>query len=488
MKKTIIAGGLVRDSTGSWSTSDVVLEGTLIAGTGVDPAAQGISRIDATGTVVLPGLINGHTHAHNNLLKGTGDRRWLESHINAMSVVSGWTPQDLYISTTLGIVEMLRSGTTSAYDMVRAPSEEHLAAVVQAYIDAGMRAVIGPAVSDLPFVDAVPGLKGRLSVPTPPPKPTLPSAASCLLFADTAIERWHGAGDGRVQIAIAPLIPDLCSDDLLAGCAELADARGVLLNTHLLESKHQALNGLIRGGGRPWIRHLADLSFITPSTTFAHAVWMTPEETKVVADLGATVTHNPASNLKLGSGVAPIKEYRNQGVNVALGTDGAASGDALDMFGAMWLAALISHARSPDPSQWLSAVDVFEMTTVGGARSTGLHSSLGAITPGMRADLILVSLDSLRLRPLNDLSNQLVYGYPGADVRTVLVDGRVVVDQGRVIGVDEEAVLAQADKAAERLGTVDRLAGYPAAVEEALLAIQKDLAAVPYPVDRFASR
>lgn len=483
----VIEGGLVwRPDDGGWRSEDVhIRDGRFDA----DPAPDrgDVQTVSARDRLVIPGLVNAHTHAHNNLLKGTGDCRYLEGHINAMSAVGSWSPRDLYLSTMVGAIEMLKSGTTTAYDMVRAPTDAHVEACVQAYDDAGMRAVIAPAISDAPFVDAVPGLVSMLTPETvaalraagPPPR------SVALEFAERSVRSWNGAGGGRIQISIGPLIADVCSDDLLADVAGLADDLGVGTHMHLLESKTQALQGLVRGRGLPWVSHLSDLGYLRSRSTFAHAVWLTDPEVALLADHGSTVVHNPASNLKLGSGLAPVFDYRRLGLTVALATDGAASGDSLNMFGAMWLVGLLNHSRSPDPSEWLSASDVLELATSASDRALGLSGRIGAVVPGAIADLVIVDPQRAGMTPLNDPTTQLVYADAGAAVERVIVDGRVVVDEGGVVGIDEEDILAEAREAANRLDLGVALTGPHAELQASLDVLQGGLRGKSYPVNRY---
>lgn len=488
----VVSGGLVWDAgAGTWTVRDIhVRAGRFVDPPGDQLETQPATVVDARGRWVIPGLVNAHTHGHNNLLKGTGDCRWLEGHINAMTAVGQWSPRDLYVSTMLGAIEMLKTGTTSAYDMVRAPTDEHVAACVQAYADAGMRVVIAPAVSDLPFVDSVPGLAGdlpadllrRLRESGPP------SREVGLAFAERAVRAWHGARDGLIQLAVGPLIADVCSDELITEAAALARDLGVGTHMHLLESKVQALNGPRRGAGSPWVNHLDRLGYLGPESTLAHGVWLTPDEVALLAERGSTVVHNPASNLKIGSGLAPVSDYRRAGVTVALATDGAASGDTLDMFSAMWLAAMLSHSRTPDVDHWLTASDVFSMATAAGSRAMGSAGELGTIETGALADLVLVDPDSVNLTPANDAMTQLVYCGAANSVDLVMVAGRIVVRDRAVVGVDEAAILAEARETALRLGTAAGLGGTQAELQSHLDAYQARLLSVDYPVDRYTSR
>ncbi len=474
--------------------ADVLIEGERIAAVGPNLAAPpDAARLDAAGRLVLPGFVNAHTHAHNNLAKGSGDNWTLELFLTAGSAMfRGRTAEEQYLSALLGAVEMVKTGATAAYDLfleIPGPSLDAIQAVVQAYTDVGLRAVVAPAVADLFFYDTVPGLLDampeelRREVERRRPG----SGEPALKTVREALLRFRQAAGGRVQLAVAPTIPGQCSDGFLLGCARLAEEFGALLHTHLAESKVQALSGL-RRYGVSLTRHLHDLGVLGPRFTAAHAIWLDGDDIALLADAGASVAHNPASNMRLGSGIAPIAEMLARGVNVGIGTDGAACSDNLNMFAALRFAALASKVRTPEYPTWVGSRQALAMATRGGARALGFGDALGAVAPGTLADLVLVDLGSTHLTPLNDLPNQLVYAETGAGVETVIVGGRVVVQGGRVLTVDEAALRRKAQAAAESLRArnrgewdlVNRLAPVVGQVCRALCR-------QPHPINRFAS-
>jgi guanine deaminase len=492
----LVRGGQVLDSTATTlEPADVLIEGDQIVAVGpkLSPS-PGVEELNATGHIVLPGFINAHTHAHNNLLKSLGDNWTLEDLLTYGPALNGCrTPEDHYLSAALGAIEMLKTGCTAAYDLfmaLPAPNSEAVEAVVRAYVDVGVRAVVAPAVADVVFYHVVPDLSEllprrlRRTVEHLQAEPT----AALLQLIENAIRLWHGAAGGRIRIAVAPTIPGQCSDDLLLGCQRLAQAYDVGLHTHLAESKLQAIYAR-RRWGKTIVAHLADLGLLGPHFVGAHGVWLTPEDVQLLADAGASVAHNPASNLKLGSGIAPTREMLDQGLNVGLGTDGSMSSDNQNMFEAMRFAALVNKVRFPyDQDQWIGAQDVFAMATQGSARALGLTNDIGAVTPGKKADLVLVRSNSVFLQPLNHALNALVYAETGADVSTVLVGGRVVLDNGRVLTVDESQLLTQAQQAADRLRTQNAPAWALAAeLRPYVAAACRAAVAAPYPVNRYAT-
>jgi 5-methylthioadenosine/S-adenosylhomocysteine deaminase len=454
----LVQGGELLGGDGMLAAADVLVDGNLIVQLGPGlPAPEDARRLDASGRIVIPGLVNAHTHGHNNLSRGLAGRWTLEQMLAfGPALQAGRTPDDHFVSAALGAVEMVRTGCTAAYDLFMAlpgPTEEVIEAVVAAYEQVGLRAVIAPSVADGPFYRLVPGLLD--AVPDDQRRrlerlSALPSAR-LLASAAAAIERWHGHAGGRVSIAVSPSIPGQCSDEFLAGCAHLAREHGVGLHTHVAETRVQAVQARQRWG-EPIVARLAALDALSPRFTAAHGVWLSPEEIRRLSDTGASVVHNPASNLRLGSGVAPVRDLLDAGCCVALGTDGSLSSDNQDMFESMRFAALVSRAEpGVDPGRWLDAREVWALATDGGARSLGAAGDIGRIEPGRRADLVLLRADSPFLRPANDPLNALVLAENGAAVDTVLVDGRIVLDRGRITGLDETALRDRAQAAVERL-------------------------------------
>ncbi|MBI3325521.1 MAG: amidohydrolase, partial [Nitrospinae bacterium] len=441
----LVRGGQVLDSAQvALERADVLIDSDRIVGVGPQLAAPAdVEEIDATGCIVLPGLINAHTHGHNNLLKGMADNWTLEELLNHGAAVNGnRTAEEQYLSAAIGAVEMLKTGCTAAYDLfmaIPAPTDEGVEAVVRAYTDVGLRAVLAPAVGDVVFYRTVPGLLDLLPTELRRTVESIEAAptAGLLRLSENAVRRWDGSAAGRIRMAIAPTIPGQCSDDFLTGCVRLVREYGARLHTHLAESKVQAISAL-RRWGKTLVAHLADLGLLGPGFVGAHAIWLTDDDIRRLADAGAAVAHNPASNLKLGSGIAPIREMLDHNLAIGLGTDGSMSSDNQNLFEAMRFAALVNKVRFPHESQrWIGARAVWEMVTTGSARLLGMADDIGAVAPGRKADLVLLRGDSAFLRPLNHALNALVYAETGADVETVLIDGRMVLKQGRVLTVDE---------------------------------------------------
>jgi guanine deaminase len=335
---------------------------------------------------------------------------------------------------------------------IPAITSEAMEAVVRAYADSGMRAVVAPAVADVVFYRTVPGLLDLLPadlrrvVDAMQPAPT----KGLLELTEQVIRRWHGAADGRIHTAVAPTIPNQATDEFLAGCARLAREYGVGVHTHLAESKVQAVESQ-RRWGTTIVERLAEHGLLDSRFVGAHAIWLTGDDIRRLADAGAAVAHNPGSNLRLGCGIAPVREMLDAGLAVGLGTDGSICADNQNLFEALRIASVVSTIRFPHATErWLDAGTVWRLATAGSARVLGLAADLGAIAPGRKADLVLLRADSVFLRPLADPVNALVYAETGASVDTVLVDGRPVLEHGRVTTLDETRIYARAQEAADR--------------------------------------
>lgn len=453
---------------------DVLIEdGAIVAvGTVDDEAAQECDRvIEGAGRLLVPGFVNAHTHSPNNVAQGTADGL---SHAAYMWLTQAYTanrtPREHYVSAMLGCIQMLLTGTTAALDHFPGQTfmAEDVDAVMSAYRDAGMRAVLGLRFYDAGFDDIAPRgatlakdiaaeLK-RLN-----PLEPMPLADYGALAAD-AISRWHGA-EGRIKVFPAPSNPERCTEEALVLCAELAERHDLGIHTHLLESRVQAEIAEEKYGCS-MVRHLADLGVLNRRWSFAHTVWVDDDDIELLARSGAVVVHNPESNMKIGAGTAPIPVMKRRGVRLALGTDGAGTNDNLIMHDALRLAAMLHRPHLASRADWLTARDVVGMATAGGAAALHADDDIGAIEVGRRADLVLYRLDAPWWVPVNDAVSQLVFAENGSSVDTVIVDGRVLVEEGRITAFDADAILAEAKpmmkailaRNAELLGLARRMA------------------------------
>lgn len=432
--------------------ADVVVSGGEISAVG--PGA-GLEKghfdrvIEGRGRLLAPGFVNAHTHSPANLIQGTGDRlshpafMWMNQAYTAHR-----TSREVYVSAMLGCIQMLLSGTTSVLDHFpgQACTMEDVDAVMAAYRDSGMRAVLGLRFYDaafadiLPDDDAIPREVAAEIEALDPLKPVPLEEVRALTVG--AVQRWHGF-DGRLAVFPAPSNPERCSDAALVMCGELAERYDLGIHAHLLESRVQA-DIAQRKYGRTMVQHLEGLGLLNRRLSLAHSIWLDDDDIGRLADGGSVVVHNPESNLKIGAGTAPIPAMMARGVKIALGTDGAGTNDNLIMHEALRLAAILHRPALPERGRWPGANDVLRMATAGGAAAILQSGAVGSIEVGKRADLVLYRLDAPWWVPLNDPSSQMVFAENGSSVETVLVDGRVVVEDGRIVAFDTGSILQEA--------------------------------------------
>lgn len=432
--------------------ADILIRNDRIAAVGEVPAEladQATQVIDAHNRIAFPGLVNAHTHSPLANAKGIYD---LANHRSGMwmfqAVTSGRSRDEIYASALLNCMEMFLTGTTACVDHFpeQGFSIDDVDAVVQAYKDCGMRAMVALRVFDERYRDIYPpagefpaDLTDALAKrDTLKPRP----AAELLALCDEAIGRYHDP-EGLVQIAPAPSNPMRCSDALLSGCQELADRRDTQVHCHLLETKIQTVIANDRYG-TTMVKHLDSIGALSDRLSCAHTIWIDDDDIALLAERGAMVVHNPESNIRGGSGIAPIARMLRAGVTVALGADGSPSGGNQALQHAMNLATIIGRPHAAKFSDWVSTEDVMDMATIGGAKVMGLEDEIGSIAPGKKADVVLYDLKQPWWMPLNNPTIQMVHSESGSSVRDVFIDGRHVVADGRITTFDSDALLAEA--------------------------------------------
>lgn len=466
-ERILVAGGVVRGEPRGRRV-DILIEGDTIRDllAPSTPVAEDIRVIDAGGMALIPGLINAHTHGHGALSKGVGDRWTLELLLNAGSWIGGSrTDEDRYLSTLLNAVEMLKKGCTACFDLSLAvpfPTRDGLGAAARAYMDAGMRAVVAPMIGDIHFYRAVPGLfdSAPQNVRSEMERYAAPDGAALLATLAEIAADWPFPSD-RVRFGMAPTIPITSSDEFLVGCHRIAREHGLVFQTHLAESRMQAAIASQRYG-RSLATHVCGLGIVDPNFSGAHGVWLDRDDMALLADRGASIAHNPGSNLRLGSGIADACAMVASGVAVGIGTDGGASSDNQNMFEATRLACNLSRVQGRLPEQWLGSGHAIDLATTGSARVMGFHDLIGKIEPGYKADLVFLDLTNINFVPLNDLDNQIVHVEEGSSVKSVMVGGKVVVESGRILTVDFDDLVRRAAGAAERLREVNAEARFRA--------------------------
>jgi 5-methylthioadenosine/S-adenosylhomocysteine deaminase len=427
----IITGGIVvtmDDRFRVLSPGAVALDGEAIraVGTPAEIAANytAADTIDAAGHVVMPGLINTHTHAPMVLYRGLADdlalMDWLQKYIFPAEAKT-LSPAFVRVGAELAVLEMIQSGTTTYADMYY--FEEEIARVTRA---AGLRGVLGQTIIEFPVADAK----------TPD---------ESLARAEAFLKEF--ARDPLITPAVAPHSMYTLDATSLLRARELAVKYGAPLLIHLAETEDEVRMSRGRFGRTP-VGYLDSLGFWGPHIVAAHGVWVDQDEIALLRAHNVAVSHNPASNMKLASGTAPVPRYLASGIALGLGTDGAASNNNLDMFDAMRQAALLHKLVSRDP-EVVSARTALQMATIGGARALGMQARVGSLEVGKLADIIVVGMGRARQTPMYDPVSHLVYVTRGDDVKTVVVHGKVLMRDGAMLTLDEPAILAAARAAAE---------------------------------------
>ncbi|MFB6236598.1 MAG: amidohydrolase [Halopenitus sp.] len=428
METLAITGGRVLHPDGRVTESDVLVDresGTIEA---VGPDLEGDETLDADGGLVMPGLVNAHTHVAMSLLRGYADDKeldaWLQEDI--WPIEAELTPDDIEVGAELGVLEMIKSGTTAFADMYF--HVDHIAEVVDR---AGVRARLGHGIVTVgkDEEDARADVEEGIEVAT----------------------SLDGAAEGRVRTAFMPHSLTTVSEELLAEGLDLASAHDVPVHLHANETEDEVTPIVDEHDERP-MAYAEALGALGEGNFFAHGVHLDDTEIGLLAETDTSIIHCPASNMKLASGIAPVQRLHDAGVTVGLGTDGPASNNDLDLFDEMRDAAMVGKLGADDASA-VPAGDVVEMATAGGAEAIGLPG--GRVEPGAAADLVVVDLDAPHLTPVHNVVSHLAYAARGSDVRHTVCDGEVLMRDREVLPLDAEAVKARAAEHAADL--VDRV-------------------------------
>ncbi len=433
MAAFVLRGGTVLTMN---DTLDIV-EGPVVVRDGViaqvgGALPEGLPSIDVSGCLVLPGFVQTHVHLCQTLFRGAADDlallAWLRQRVWPMEAAHD--DASLRASTRLAVYELLRTGTTCVLTMETVHGTD---VVLETLAASGLRATVGKCLMDSD--DAAPA---RLKQP-------VGAAIDESLALRSA---WDGAANGRLRVALAPRFAVSCTRGMLEAAAAVSAAHGMLVHTHAAEQRDEIeVVRAIAGMGN--LAYLADTGLATPRLCAAHCVWVDAAEQALLADHDVKVMHCPGSNLKLGSGLAPVVEMRRRGITVSIGADGAACNNRLDMFEEMRLAATLQAVRLGPGA--LPARDVVWMATRAGARTLGLEQAIGQVTPGWRADLVAVDVSGPMAAPGGDPYSTLVYACRGTDVRLTIVDGEVLMRDGTQARLEPGAVVEAARDEARRL-------------------------------------
>jgi 5-methylthioadenosine/S-adenosylhomocysteine deaminase len=389
--------------------------------------------IDARGCVVLPGFVQTHLHLCQTLFRGAADDLslidWLKKRVWPMEAAH--TAASIAASARLGIAELIKGGTTCALTMETVNHTDEVFRVVE---ETGFRATVGKCMMDK-GEEVPPGLQEK--------------TADSVAAAVELLEKWNGKANGRIRYCFAPRFAISCTADLLSAVAKLAQEHGVMIHTHASENKTECAL-VAQDTGMRNIAYLNSLGISGQHVALAHCVHVDKDELQLLSNTGTNVVHCPSSNLKLGSGIAPVKEMLEAGVSVSLGADGAACNNRLDMFTEMRTAALLQKVlHGPEV---LPAWQTLRLATIEGARALGLDQELGSIEPGKRADLLVLNISTLHVTPApRDLASAIVYSAQPHDVQTVIIDGRMVMLDRKLLTLNEDQVRAEADEQAGEL-------------------------------------
>jgi 5-methylthioadenosine/S-adenosylhomocysteine deaminase len=410
---------LTMDSRGTqFKNGAVAIEGEKIValGSADDFSSWNVSRIiDAHGGIIMPGLVNAHTHAAMTCFRGLADdlplMTWLNDYIFPAEAKLDY--EKVYCGALLACAEMIISGTTCFCDMYLFED-----AVASAAKHAGIRAVVGEVLYDFPSPNYGPIENG-------------------FAYTEMLIEKWKN--DPLITIAVEPHSPYLCSPDLLKRAFSLAEKNNIPLVIHVSETESEVQKSKKKHGLTP-VGLLADLDVLSPNLLACHCVVLTDEDISLLQRFDVKVSHNPESNMKLASGIAPIPELLKEGICVGLGTDGCASNNNLDIFLEMDTAAKLHKVNSFDPTV-MDANTVLKMSTIDGARSLGLDDITGSLEPGKRADVIIIDTHKPHLTPMYNPISHLVYAVKGSDVATSIINGKVVMEDGELLTLKLEDII-----------------------------------------------
>ena len=420
---------LTMDSMGTqFKNGAVAIEGEKIVALGPadDFSSWNASRIiDARGGIIMPGLVNAHTHAAMTCFRGLADdlplMTWLNDYIFPAEAKLDY--EKVYCGTLLACAEMISSGTTCFCDMYLFED-----AVASAAKHAGMRAVVGEVLYDFPSPNYGPIEQG-------------------FAYIEMLIEKWKN--DPLINIAVEPHSPYLCSPDLLKRASFLAEKNNIPLVIHVSETESEVRKSKEKHGLTP-VGLLADLDVLSPNLLACHCVALTDEDISLLRRFDVKVSHNPESNMKLASGIAPIPELLKAGVCVGLGTDGCASNNDLDIFLEMDTAAKLHKVNTFDPTV-MDAYTVLKMCTIDGARSLGLDDITGSLEPGKRADIIIIDTHKPHLTPMYNPISHLVYAVKGSDVTTSIINGKIVMENGRLLTLKLEDIIEKVNIIADEI-------------------------------------
>jgi 5-methylthioadenosine/S-adenosylhomocysteine deaminase len=427
-------------ASGDYATVDVQIVDGIIAA--ISPNLQVIgTAIDGKNKLLLPGFFNAHTHSSEMWQRGIMSVFPLELWLAELYDFAPLDPEQVYLGALGTAVETLLSGGTSVVDhlvLIPGLELETIAIAVRAYREVGIRAFIAPLIQDESLTAGIPSGESAQTH-----EPYFRSTAVTLEIIEEAVRQFHRPDEG-MSILVAPTGIQLCTDALFEGCIELSDRYNLCRHSHLLETRAQEKLAQEKYGCTA-VEHLKRIGFLSDvynglrqRTTLAHCVWLNDADIAILAETQSTVVHNPLSNLRLGSGIAPILKYRQAGINVTFGCDGASSNDSQDLLEAIKIGSILHNVTDSDYQHWITPRQAVEMASLGGAKGLNIADKLGSLTVGKQADLVLYDLTNLSLLPRTDPIGLLVLGRPTNVVDSVWVNGKQIVADGKVTTINVE--------------------------------------------------
>ena len=412
-------------------TVNVQIKDGKIAGISSDLEVVG-ETIDGTNKLLLPGFVNAHTHSSEMWQRGIVSIYPLELWLAELYDFTSLSTEKVYLSALGTAVETLLSGGTTVLDqllLIPGKEIETISVAVEAYREVGIRAFIAPLIQDESLTASIPSGESKITH-----EPYFRSTQATLQIMAEAINKFHQPESG-VYVALAPTGIQLCTDALFTGCAELSDKYNLCRHSHLLETRAQEKLAQEKYGCTA-VEHLHRIGYLNHRTSLAHCVHLTDNDIKILAETQSTVVHNPLSNLRLGSGIAPILKYRQAGINVSFGCDGASSNDSQDLLEAIKIGSILHNITDLDYQHWITPRESIEMASNGGAKGLNIAEEVGSLTVGKKADLVMYDLTNLSLLPRTDPVGLLVLGRPINVVDSVWVNGKQVVAAGKIKNID----------------------------------------------------
>ena len=424
--RTLVTNAYVLDMVGevpNIEKKDILIENNIIKKIekDIDKEIEVDEKINAKNMLVMPGLINTHTHLAMSIFRGyKTDKKlmdWLESAI--FPVEDKLKPEDIYWNSYLSCLEMIKSGTTTCNDMYLGMNK-----TVEAINDTGLRAVVAWCIKDDSIKDKVEQTREYA-------------------------KRYNTDENGKIRIYVSADAPHTCNPDTIKLCVDLAKELNTGLHIHLAETIDEETKIKSRYDKRS-TEYLNDLDVFDVPVVLAHGIYVSDSDIEILKKIKGGISHNPISNCKLSSGICDVVKLRKNGINIGLGTDGIGSTTTMDMFEEMKTAAYLQKVNTMEPSS-ISAYDILKMATIEGAKVLGLENEIGTLEPGKKADMIFIKTDKLHMCPANDVCANLVYSSNGADVESVMIDGKVIMQNRKMLNLDEKQVMRQVKKIAKRL-------------------------------------